>query len=156
MAKSSIPTRLPASFLSYADHSNQSITPAVPVRALKRLARCLPSNTLHNAALDTINLAGDLVAGNRMLRDEQAYQRWRQDRIKELLHAMDQVLSPLLPRSTNLRPGWRHSPKHSRQILLILGVVSVLVTWALLILSVGCHVGRLREMHHRAGCSART
>jgi hypothetical protein len=82
---------LPAHILHYIDHSKPAVTPAVPVRALKRLAHLLPCTTLHNAALDTINLAGDLVAGNRVLRDEQAYQRWRSGRIEELMQAMEQV-----------------------------------------------------------------
>lgn len=61
---------LPTSLLYYADHSKPPVTPAVPVRALKRLAKFLPCTALYNAALDTINLAGDLVTGNRVLRDE--------------------------------------------------------------------------------------
>ena len=81
----------PARILPYTDHSNPAATPAIPVRVLKRLAQLLPSTPLHNAALDTINLAGDLVAGNRVLRDEQAYQRWRSQRIEELMQAMEQV-----------------------------------------------------------------
>jgi hypothetical protein len=84
-------THLPTSVLHYIDHSNQPVTPAAPVRALKRLAKFLPCTALHNAALDTINLAGDLVAGNRVLRDEQAHQRWRSQRIEELMQAMEQV-----------------------------------------------------------------
>lgn len=79
---------LATSALHYADHSKP---PAVPVRALKRLAKFLPYMALRNAALDTINLAGDLVAGNRVLRDEQVYQRRRSRRIKELMQAMEQV-----------------------------------------------------------------
>jgi hypothetical protein len=31
------------------------------------------------------------VAGNRALRDEQAYQRWKSQRVEELLQAMEQV-----------------------------------------------------------------
>lgn len=84
-------TKLPVSLLSLIDHSQSPITPAVPVRALKRFAGYLPSNALHNAALDTINLASDLLAGNRKLRDEQAYQRWKEHRIEELLQAMKLV-----------------------------------------------------------------
>jgi hypothetical protein len=82
---------LPARILPCTDHSNPATTPAIPVRVLKRLAQLLPCTPLHNAALDAINLAGDLVAGNRVLRDEQAYQRWRCRRIEELLQAMEQV-----------------------------------------------------------------
>jgi hypothetical protein len=82
---------LPTSILHYADHSKTSATPAIPVRALKRLATLLPCTALHDAALDTINLTGDLIAGNRALRDEQAYQRWKSRRIAELLQAMEQV-----------------------------------------------------------------
>jgi hypothetical protein len=81
----------PTSILYYADLSKPPVTPAIPVQALKRLAKLLPCATLHNAALDTINLAGDLVAGNRVLRDEQAYQRWRCQRIEEFVQAMEQV-----------------------------------------------------------------
>jgi hypothetical protein len=84
---------LPTSILHYADHSKPSVTPAIPVRALKHLARLLPCTALHNVTLDMINLAGDLVAGNRVLRDEQAYQRWKSQRIEELLQAMEQVRS---------------------------------------------------------------
>jgi hypothetical protein len=91
MAYFDIPTQLPTSVLHYADHPSPSATPAIPVRALKRFAKLLPCRKLHDAALDTINLAGDLVAGNRALRDEQAYQRWRSQRIEELLQAMEQV-----------------------------------------------------------------
>jgi hypothetical protein len=82
---------LPAHILHYADHSKPAVTPAIPVRALKRLAKLLPCTTLHDAALDTINLAGDLVARNRVLRDEQAYHRWRSQRVEELRQAMEQV-----------------------------------------------------------------
>jgi hypothetical protein len=91
MAYFDIPTHLPTSVLHYVDHSSPPVTPAISVRALKHLAKLLPSRKLHNAALDTINLAGDLVAGNRALRDEQAYQRWKSQRVEELLQAMEQV-----------------------------------------------------------------
>jgi hypothetical protein len=84
---------LPVHFVPYTDHSNPAVTPAIPVRVLKRLAQLLPCTPLQNAALDTINLAGDLVAGNRVLRDEQAYQRWSSRRIEELIQAMEQVYS---------------------------------------------------------------
>jgi hypothetical protein len=36
---------------------------------------------------------GDMAAGNRLLRDEQAYQKRKAQRIEELLQAMDQVWS---------------------------------------------------------------
>lgn len=88
---------LPTSILQYASHSKPPVAPAVPAQALKRWAKLLPCTTLHEAALDTINLAGDLIAGNRALRDEQAYQRWRSRRIEELMQAMEQVW--------NCRPG---------------------------------------------------
>ena len=91
MAYFDIPTHLPTPVLRYADHASPRVTPAIPVRALKRFAKLLPCRKLHDAALDTINLAGDLVAGNRALRDEQAYQRWRSQRVEELLQAMEQV-----------------------------------------------------------------
>ena len=87
------PTHFPTSILHYAEHSKAPETAAVPVRALKRLAKLLPYATLQDAAVDTINLAGDLAAGNSSLRDEQAYQRWRARRIEDLLRAMEQVSS---------------------------------------------------------------
>jgi hypothetical protein len=81
---------LPTSVLHYVDHSKPQVTP-VPVRALKRLAKFLPYTALHNIALGTINLAGDLVSGNRVLRGEQVYRRRRSRRTEELMQAMEQV-----------------------------------------------------------------
>lgn len=127
MAYFDMPTHLPTSVLHYADHSSPPVTPAIPVRALKRLAKLLPCRKLHNAALDTINLAGDLVAGNRALRDEQAYQRWKSQRVEELLQAMEQVCTTTY---------W--SVLHNNLLTTYIGYLS----------------RRLREMHHRAGQTA--
>src|SRR5271163_4649082 len=127
MAYFDMPTHLPTSALHYADHSSPPVTPAIPVRALKRLAKLLPCRKLHNAALDTINLAGDLVAGNRALRDEQAYQRWKSQRVEELLQAMEQVRT-----------------QH----------IGVYYYNNLLTIYIGYLFRRLREMHHRAGQTA--
>ena len=84
-------SRLPFSLPIHLNHAGPAIAPAVPIRALKRLAKWIPTTTLHNAAIDSINLAGDILEGNRLLREEEACERWRQQRIKELLIAMDQV-----------------------------------------------------------------
>jgi hypothetical protein len=128
MAYFDIPTQLPTSALHYTDHSSPPVTSAIPIRALKHFAKLLPGRKLHDAALDTINLAGDLVTGNRALRDEQAYQRWRSQRVEELLQAMEQVCT-------------HHT-----------GVGNI--RQALLTVHIGYLSRRLREMHHRTGQTA--
>jgi hypothetical protein len=71
--------------------SKRYINPDGPVTALKQLAQWLPSQSLANAALDTINLAGDLVAGNTKYRDAQRLERWRLKRIEKFVKAMNEV-----------------------------------------------------------------
>ena len=83
----------PLSLLSYAHagHGRDRISPKAPIRFLRSVASRLPTTTLSDTALDAVNLAGDLLAGGRQLREQQAYERWRLQRIKLLVLATDQV-----------------------------------------------------------------
>ena len=88
------PSTLPPTLFDYyLKYSRSSVKPALPIALFKWCWGWCPVKIVRHAAFDFFNLGGDLLAGNRLLRDDEAYKRWRKKRIADLLIAMKQANS---------------------------------------------------------------